>query len=213
MDTLLNSIRERLRSLPAPVLHLDLLVFRRAELLAPSDWPVLADHALALLSAVETLRGATLTRIEGSRPAAARLDDPPFRDLAVESILDLGEAELAAGLTWAHGRRSGRGLHGPRPASRAEQPPVGPLELPESSAAAVQLAALLEERLLDVLLETQAALRRLRRIPQIPPEDNRLLAALPIARRHLTKEVANALESTARRLRSPEWWNGLTATR
>jgi hypothetical protein len=179
---LIHEVQASLAHLPPHVLHVDLLVFRRQEMEAPTGWRQLTSWALDLLRAVRRLRAHRLDSTSGAwprAPLAVHCDDPVYH-LGRTRLDQVSEAELLEAQRWAT-------------AHARDRPPC-------RDPAREQLATLVEERLLDVILEAAYALRRQRRHPRLPPERNPLVPHLPLARRALRAEVLFEVERFARQL-------------
>ncbi|MEL6186984.1 MAG: hypothetical protein AAFU79_20350 [Myxococcota bacterium] len=169
-------IQSELRSLPDHVRTLDLLYFRRVERARPSSWETLAQACPPFVRAITELRP------EGPRflmPAVCLLGAPALMPYSDARFDTLTSAQLTA--LQAHAAR------------------LDPEAPSADDPARAQLAALLEERLMDLVLEVAFALRRTRRLPRRRPTENPLIECLRL-RSGLTDRARGALGELAERV-------------
>lgn len=165
-----EDVQADLEPLPPHIRAIDLLHFRRVEKAHPSGWEALASACRTLARAINDLRPEGT---EPLMPAVTLLGDPElmalhagrFDALTVETLRELQRAAAARD-----------------PEAPGARDP-----------ARLQLAALLEERLIDLMLEIQFVLRRARRRPRRPPNENPFLSCLETPARGLTPRAREHL--------------------
>lgn len=176
--SVLEHAQRSLSRLPAHVLHVDLLVFRRVEMSAPSPWEPLAEAAECLVDIIHILRDGPPPR---RGPTVAVVEDGSLLPMSHARLDTLGADEL---------RRLQREAE-----ARALRPGPPPAE-PER----VQLCALVEERLEDVLREVAYAIRRGRKAPKRTPDENPLVRAIDAGVGYLRPEAQRLIKIVARQI-------------
>lgn len=169
--------QQDLSSLPDHVLQVDLLIFRRVEMGRPTPALALAEIAARLVAVLTKLRPIRPRR---PGPAAALVGEGFLLPYSGQRLDTLSTALLTK-------LQEEAALRAP-----TCPPPRVPAE--------AQLAALIQERLEDVLREVAYAVRRARRALKLKPQDNPLLRAIETGRGALPQETATLLRFAARQL-------------
>lgn len=176
-------VRSQLSDLPEHVLSVDPLAFLKRELDAPTPWLDLCRMCLTLLEAIIELRSA---RIDADLPDWASMphsgvEDLPFNQNPDARFDKLSDDTLLEAHLWKAAQKDGR----------------TPCAEPERQ----QLAALLDERLRDLLQEAAYSIRRERRAPRLVPSKNPLVQGrCHLIGQALNKETASLWERVARQL-------------
>ena len=173
MPVNIKTIQQNISVLPEHILAMDLLVFRRYEQQSPTPWSQLAEYCVLLLSAVEQLRADEIVKNE-----PLNLITLTSNRVTTEDRLDtIGSTQLVEILGSS---------------SDSIDVKAHPESLSGNDSALFKtLACLIEERLSDLLLEIAFALRRQRRLPRKPIEQNPMAQSLWNAKRALAPGTAN----------------------
>ena len=177
------SIQMAMAQLPHHVLMIDLLVFRQTEFKTPTPWPELARWCIQFLEAIKHLRHETIESQSRSWTFAphAATSDPPFTNMP-EARFDIISLEsLREAHSWA----------------QSQTPYKHPLT---QDPAREQFAAMLEERLRDVLLEVGYNIRRQRRAPKKTPEYNPFFPYITRVEDFLSADTATLFVALGRQI-------------
>lgn len=185
----IRTIQRQISILPDHILAIDLLIFRRHEQHTPTPWFKLAEYCVLLLSAIEQLRTPASAYIQSSEPNQLNMLSLSASYLTTDNQLDTIETNMLTKILASEHKYS---------TSKTQSTQDNSSE--EAYAPIIALASLIEERLNDLLLEMAFKLKKLRRSPRIPTQQNPLAQSLWNAKQVLEPHTANLYATLANQI-------------